>query len=228
MFYSIPRKDTNPLAHRLLETFGSLKNLFNAEIEDIQKIEGAGEQTATLIKLAAELSRRYWLAENQNPKKITSIESAVGLVRSILHGRPNEQFYVICLDAQYNILNSQCISKGTSTEAPIYIRHITESVIRNGADKVLVAHNHPGGNPSPSKDDIETTIKITEAMNVLSIQFLDHIIIADNEYFSFAQHQQVLGGSSLEHAKAAQYSGRVMQQIIQKFMVTVHSPEQSD
>ncbi|HBU12296.1 MAG TPA: hypothetical protein DEB31_06070, partial [Clostridiales bacterium] len=95
LFYAIPRRDTNELAHRLLAAFGSLKNVFAADVGDLQSIEGLGEHAAALLKLIPEIAGKYWFAEEQDRAKITSIGSAASYAKSLLYGRPMEHFYVI-------------------------------------------------------------------------------------------------------------------------------------
>ncbi len=212
LFYAIPRRDTNDLAHLLLQKFGSLAGLFNAELADIANVEGIGVRSAALIKLVPELTRKYWLSQSQEDQpKVSSILAAAEYARTLLHGKTSEHFYVVCLDAQYRVKSIDLLSRGTATEAPVYIRHITECVIRCGADKVFVTHNHPGGKPQPSKQDVATTMSILSAMDALCIEFLDHIIIAEQDFFSFAQNILQKRNYSIEDARAAQYSGSVMQ-----------------
>lgn len=213
LFYAIPQKDTNPLAHRLIERFGSLKNVLDADVADLARVEGMGESSATLVRLVSDLTRRYWMTgEDGGRVKLTSIESAAVLARSILLGKPFEEFYVVCLDPGLQMKNAECVGRGTTTEAPVYVRHIVECAIRAGCDKVMVAHNHPGGNPEPSKEDIATTLRIMEALEVLSIKLVDHIIIAEGEFYSFVEHQLIGNGFTVTEARAAQYTDRLMQE----------------
>ncbi|MGI6153132.1 MAG: RadC family protein [Christensenellaceae bacterium] len=213
LFYAIPQKDTNPLAHRLLDKFGSLQNLLNASPADIMLVDGVGEYTAVLFGVLSELSRRHWFSGKDQHTQITSIDSAAEYARAYLAGKPYEQFYVFCLDTQYRVKNAECLSTGTTREAAVYIRQVVQSVLRAGTEKILVAHNHPGGKPSPSKSDIQTTLDIKNAMDAIQIEFMDHIIIGENEYFSFAAEMQLDRGITLSEARAAQYSGGVMQDI---------------
>jgi len=211
LFYAIPQKDTNPLAHRLIEQFGSLKNVLDADVADLARVEGMGENSATLVRLVSELTRRYWTASDSGRAKITSIESAAVLARGILLGKPFEEFYVVCLDTGYRIKNAECIGRGTTTQAPVYVRHVVECAIRAGCDKVLVAHNHPGGKADPSKEDIALTIRIMEALDILSIKLIDHIIIAGDASYSFVEHQLLEDGFTPGQARSAQYADRLMQ-----------------
>ncbi|MDL2236832.1 DNA repair protein RadC [Christensenellaceae bacterium OttesenSCG-928-K19] len=189
LFYAIPRRDTNELAHLLLQTFGSLKNVFAATVEDLQKVPGIGESAAILVKLIPELAAKFWFAGEDGGVALDSVEKAADYAKSLLYGKPVEHFYIICLDAAFGVKSATLLSKGLPTATSVYIRQIAEAAMRSSADKVLVAHNHPGGSPRPSKNDIETTRHIKEALDVLGIQFLDHVIVAGGGYFSFVADQ---------------------------------------
>ena len=211
MFYALPRRDTNALAHTLLQKFGSLENLFHADAADIARVDGIGEHTAVLIRLIADLYTRSMRDSYQARTKLDSIDAAIRYAQLLLENKAEEQFYVICLDAHCALRHTERLSRGIATETPVYIRHITESVIRSGAAKVIIAHNHPGGSALPSSQDGQTTKKVLQAMNALSIEFLDHIIIGDGDAFSFAEKILLHGGCREEEARIAQYAGRVMQ-----------------
>ncbi len=213
LFYALPRRDTNALAHTLLEKFGSLDRLLHADIKDIARVDGIGEQSAILISLAGGLAARSASDKRGKAPKLKSIDIAINYVQTLFQRKTEEQFYVVCLDAHCAVLHTELLSRGTATEAPVYIRHITESVIRTGAHKVIVAHNHPGGSPQPSKKDIDTTQRILLAMNALGIDMLDHIIVGKNDAFSLAEKILLRGNYSEKDARIAQYSDRVMQEL---------------
>ncbi|BDF58058.1 hypothetical protein CE91St36_08750 [Christensenellaceae bacterium] len=212
LFYAIPRRDTNALAHILLEKFGSLERLFQADIKDIACIDGVGEQSALLIKLVFDLARRSAQTSPVAPK-LKSIDSAIRYAQDLLTDKTEEQFYVICLDAHFSVIHTELLSRGTATETPVYIRHITESVVRSGADKVIIAHNHPGGSAQPSKNDVETTQRILKAMDALEIGFLDHVIVGKADAFSIAEKLLLRSDYPEKDARFAQYSARVMQDL---------------
>lgn len=212
LFFALPRKDVNPLAHELLERFGSLKNIFDADPSDLARINGIGESAAVLIKLQSELARKYWLSDLESNTKISSIASAIEYVSLLFRGKTKEEFYIVCLDAHFRVKHTDRLSRGTSTEAPVYIRHITEAVIRTSADNIIIAHNHPGGSAEPSDKDMKITQQVVAAMNAISVSMLDHIIIGRDDIFSFSEKLLTLRDISKDEARAAQYSGRVMQE----------------
>ena len=213
LFYALPRRDTNELAHRLIDSFGSLRNLFEADVADITKVSGAGESVAVLIKLLPEIAAKYWFTEGQETTKISSIESAAAYFKSLLYGKPLEHFYIACLDASFRVKSSTLLSKGTPTQTPVFIRHIAEASFRSGTEMLMLAHNHPGGSVSPSRQDIELTMEISTAMETLQIRLLDHIIISDDLYYSFAAQKLLRNNYSPEQAHAARYSTGLMNDV---------------
>lgn len=191
LFYSIPRADTNPIAHNLLMRFGSLKNIFEANVADIASVDGVGLHSAVLIRLLPEMTRKFWMGEFQKKPRVGSAEEAAACIRPVLYGKPTEQVYVFCLDNQYRIKHYNCISKGSLNDAAVYLRDVVQCAIRLHSGKILLAHNHPGGCPSPSKTDICTTKTISDALGPLGIELVDHIIFSDHEYYSFSSEQML-------------------------------------
>ncbi|HOQ01763.1 MAG TPA: DNA repair protein RadC [Acetivibrio clariflavus] len=188
LFYSIPRKDTNELAHKLLERYGSLSGVFDADIKDIVKIQGIGENTAFLLNLIPHLARKYY-NDKWGPKpELNSSSKAGNYAISLFAGRNYEAFYIICLDAQNRVNYSELVHEGTINEAPVYPRLLVEAAIRHKANSVILAHNHPGGTLTPSRADIEATKTICTALESISIKVIDHIIVCGDKYYSFAEN----------------------------------------
>lgn len=210
LFFALPRKDTNPLAHELLARFGSLKNIFDADASDIARIKGIGDNAAVLLKLQSELARKYWLTDLENNTRISSIASAIEYVSLLFRGKAHEEFYIVCLDAHFRVRHTDRLSRGTATETPVYIRHITETVVRTNAENIIIAHNHPGGNAMPSEKDLKITQQVISAMEAISVPMLDHIIIGADEAFSFSEKLLTMRSFTKDEARSAQYSGRVM------------------
>ncbi len=210
LFYAIPRRDTNELAHVLLDAFGNLKNLFEANVKDIMNVPGIGKNAAALIKLTAEIAAKYWFAPAAGKTNVSSIIKAKDYAQSLLYGKNTEHFYAAMTDASFNVKTSELISTGTTTEAGVPVRKVIEAVIRSGVDKLMVFHNHPGGKAKPSLSDIELTGKIVTAAASINVQLTDHIIVGEDGCFSFAEQQLIQNDHPREKARAAQYSGGVM------------------
>jgi len=187
LFYAIPMKDTNELAHKLVNEFGSLHELFEADPKDICKRSGISLNAAILISMIPQISRKYMNAKWGEKPIINSSSKAGDYAVSLFVGRKYEAFYVLCLDAQNRINYSALVHEGTINEAPVYPRIIVETVLRHQANAVILAHNHPGGSLKPSGADIEVTKKISNALGAISIKVIDHIIVAGDAYYSFAE-----------------------------------------
>ncbi|NLM74475.1 MAG: DNA repair protein RadC [Clostridiaceae bacterium] len=187
LFYCIPMRDTNTLAHRVLKEFGTLHDLFEAHPKDIQNRCGVSLNTAVLLSLVAPLSRRYMKVRWGDRPKLNSSSKAGSYAVSLFAGRVYECFFVISLDAHKNVNHASLVHEGTLNEAPVYPRIIVETALRHKADSIILAHNHPGGSLTASAADIEATRKICQAMKTIGIDVVDHIIVAGTRYMSFAE-----------------------------------------
>lgn len=186
LFHSISRKDTNEIAHRLLNTFGSLNGVFNASYEQLLEVEGMGESSALLISLIPGISRRY--VESGESKKINLSESedAVDYIKTKYYGEKKEVFYMLCLDVLGNLINCCKLGEGTPETVLVDKRNILETAFRNKADTVIFAHNHPNGIAAPSRDDIDMTGDLTAIFRKVGVRIADHIIVAGNDALSLA------------------------------------------
>ncbi|HOQ36728.1 MAG TPA: DNA repair protein RadC [Acetivibrio sp.] len=187
LFFSIPRRDTNEIAHALLNKFGSLSGVFEADPEDLKKVAGIGENSAFLLSLIPDLSRRYFNDKWRDKPELNSSSKAGQYAITLFMGRIYEVFYVICLDSQNRVNYAEMVHEGTINESPVYPRLIVETALRHKANSVILAHNHPGGSLSPSAADIEATRKIVAALEAISIKVVDHIIVCGGKYVSFAE-----------------------------------------
>jgi DNA repair protein RadC len=187
LFYSVPRRDTNPIAHRLLDYFGgSLIRVFDAPIEELVKVEGIGINTATLIKLFPEVCRRYLMEMRETGDIIKSSKDAAKCFVPMFIGRTNETVAVICTDAKGKVLFCNSIFEGTVNAAAVSIRRFVEVAVRYAATDMIMAHNHPGGLAIPSQQDIEVTKKVADALKTVNISLLDHIIVSGSDWVSLA------------------------------------------
>lgn len=187
LFYCIPKRDTNELAHRMLKEFGTFHDLVEADPRDIARRCKVSLNTAVLVSLAAPLSRRYLRQKWGNRPVINSSTKAGEYAITLFAGRVYECFYVICLDSQNHVNHAALVHEGTLNEAPVYPRIIVETALRHKANSLILAHNHPGGSLRASQADIEITRKICQAMKPISINVVDHIIVAGDKYASFAE-----------------------------------------
>jgi len=191
LFFCIPMKDTNELAHKMILEFGSLAGLFEADSKDICKRCGVSENTAILVSLIPSLSRRYIKGKWGDKPVLNSSTKAGEYAVSLFTGRTYEVFFVICLDSQNRVNYSALVHEGTLNEVSVYPRLVVEMVLRHQANSVILAHNHPGGSLNPSNDDIELTRKIKAALEPISVKVVDHIIVAGDKYMSFKERSLI-------------------------------------
>lgn len=213
LFYVLPRVDTNPIAHRLIETFGSLAGVLEAKPEDLEQIEGIGPRAAAFISIIPEVFRAYERSKLGKRPYIKTIKDACDLAKSLLFGKPYEQFYVIWLDTQNRVIHYERLSEGSVSESPVYLNKIAAAALRHRAVKVIIAHNHPGGNVTPSKADISTTHDILKTLNILSIDLIDHIIVSENSAFSF-QADSLMGKRSFKNKDAYTAEYTVVKELV--------------
>ncbi len=213
LFYVLPRVDTRPVAHRLLDAFGSLSGVLEASAYDLEQIEGVGERTAAYLSAFPEVFRAYRRSRMGDRPSIKSVKDACEFAGSLLLGKAYEQFYVVWLDTQNRVIHFERLSEGGSSESPIYLNKLAAGALRHKAVKGIVAHNHPGGDPAPSKADISVTMDIAKALGTLGVELLDHIIVCDGASFSFQADSLIKRSSEREDAYAAQYSGRKLKDL---------------
>lgn len=189
LFYSIPRRDTNPIAHNLINKFGSFADVFDAPISELRKIEGVGENTIALLKTIPQVARRYSIIKsNNNMVNILNSPEAVGkyLVPRFKTQR-DEVVYAIYMDAKCKVLETKLMFHGSVNSANVNIRKIIETAITNNATKIVISHNHTSGLALPSKEDIITTKHIRQVLKSLEVELVDHIIVANDDFISMSQ-----------------------------------------
>ena len=191
LFYANPRSDTNPIAHDLLDRFDNLKNVLEARTEKLMAVPGVGENAATLISMVVPLTRVWERSNMKSPTRIGSSRDAEHYCKSLLLGEQNERFYVICLNAQCQVVGKRRISEGSLSEVSAYPRSVVETSLNHNAHSVLLCHNHPGGTCAPSQEDISSTLQLQRILNALNILVLDHIIVAGNQTYSMIQHGDI-------------------------------------
>lgn len=189
-FYSIPRQDTNKLAHDMLNYFnGSFSAIFEADSSKLQKIPGVGENTVALIALVNAIQRELEKERLKEKKSLQTTQDYVDYLSALLFGYTNEVFYAVFLNNNNKVIAHEKIIEGSISEIPIEPRKIAEAALKYPKAKyVVLAHNHPSGNIQPSGSDIDTTRLITRALNTLDIRVKDHLIIHGNRFYSFAEH----------------------------------------
>ncbi len=191
LFYANTRSDTNPLAHELIDAFGSLKGVLEARPEQLMQVKGIGEKQAVLISMVVPLTRVWHRCAMAVPERIGNSREAENYCLSILAGERTERFYVISLNAKCNVLGRRKISEGSLSEVSAYPRMVMETALNYNAHSVLLCHNHPGGTCAPSPEDISSTLQLQRLLNGVGILVLDHIIVAGDRTYSMIQHGDI-------------------------------------
>ncbi len=187
LYYAIPRKDTNPIAHQLLEAFGgSFSAVLDAPVQRLEEIPGITHNVAVLIKLIPVLAKTYLTDKTDVGTVLHTSEEFGRYLLPRYVGSVNEEVQVICLDSKHRLIHSKRVYEGKVNAVEISIHKIVEYALLNKASGIVIAHNHPNGIAIPSSADIETTMKLAETLSVFHIQLLDHIVIAGDDFVSLA------------------------------------------
>lgn len=187
LFFAIPQKDTNPLAHALLDHFGSISQVLEANAEELKKVPGISDHAATLITLVVELGRFYQVDVAQRMECLTTLDACGEYMVPYFFGRNRETVFLLCLDAKCKVLCCKEIGEGSINSASISVRKVVETALSANATTVVLAHNHPSGVALPSGEDVETTRRVAAALGAVEIQLADHIVVAEGDYVSMAQ-----------------------------------------
>lgn len=175
------------LSRRILNhVSNNLNELGKITINELIKFKGIGEAKAVTILAALELGRRRKESDAKNKQKINSSKDAYEIMNPFVADLPHEEFWVLYLNRSNSLIEKKLISKGGVAETVVDVKIIFKPAIENLASSILLCHNHPSGNSKPSDADLRITKKISEAGKLFEINTLDHIIIYDNSYFSFA------------------------------------------
>ena len=188
LYYSVPREDTNELAHDLIESFGSFSNVLEAPVTDFMKVKGVGEKTATMLSFVGSTVRYYMVDKKKQDSNILStLNECVDYLKPYFTGRRNETVYILCLDAKCKVLLCKNLGEGGVNSAAVPMRKIVDVAMASNATSVVLAHNHPGGLAYPSGDDVNTTKQLAATLQAVDVILADHIIFSDEESVSLTQ-----------------------------------------
>lgn len=177
LFYAIPRKDTNPLAHKLLDTFGSVSGVFDAAYEELCRVPGMTHNAAVLVTLTRQTFQAYYKDRFKAAPRLNSVQQAAELIVPRFVGERQERVFLVCLDPRCSVLYADFVSEGDSTCVPLSARTVVALAIRCNAAAVILAHNHPGAYAIPSADDIVNTRELSNMLHSVNVMLLDHLII---------------------------------------------------
>jgi len=188
LFYAVPRGDVNPLAHRLLDRFGSLAAVLDAPPEELLCVDGVGENTATLLKLVPQVGRRYEISRSAVGSILLTSAQRGEFIKPYFYAERDEVVYVICLDSKYKVIACRMVSRGSVNSTSVNSRKVVELALNCNASAVVLAHNHPSGIAIPSEEDEATTRTIRAALHAVDIRLVDHIVVADDDFVSMADN----------------------------------------
>ncbi len=207
LFYAIPQKNVNPLAHRLIDRFGSVYGVLNASPKQLQQVDGIGEYAATFLTLIQDAARQATRTRGADKVRLSTRQAAVDYCIQLLHGEKRELFYAICLDGQMETLSDVLIAKGSLSDVPAYPRIVLDAVLTHNAHAVLFCHNHPSGSVMPSAQDLDATRTLSGLLSEIEVVLIDHLIVADSRAVSmvrngFIRQSAASGGITVKTADA--------------------------
>ena len=183
--YAITRKDTKPIAKELITRFKTINGVLDADREELKSVPGISEHAALFFTLLKDIAILYLESGLHNKNLLSSPEVVYAYLKASLKGSADEEFKTLFLNGGNQLIAIETLQIGTVNKSVVYPRKIVERALYHHAVGVIIAHNHPAGTLKPSQDDCGGTKAIKDALKTVEISLLDHIIIADNDYFSF-------------------------------------------
>lgn len=178
------RDDAGEMARKILERFPNIAVIMEADAEDLSTVEGMDEDTVLLLRLIPELHRRYFLSRSRAQKRLTDSRDYGNYLQPYFYGARDEMVYLLLLDAAGQVLNCRLLAKGSVNATGVPIRRLVQEALTANATGIVLAHNHPCGIALPSKEDVELTLRLREALEIMDLTLLDHIIVADDDFVS--------------------------------------------
>lgn len=182
LYFSIPRVNTNMMAHNLLDKFGDICGVLNADERELTKVEGIGPNSASAIKTVAGVVGRYIMCENEITNAFSDPDMLGRYLTGIFVGEAHEKLYALVLNQKGKIVEKACVATGAVNFVNLPVRKIADMAVSHGATHVILAHNHPNGCAMPSAEDIQLTLNVKETLSMLGINLLEHFVICGNRY----------------------------------------------
>ena len=183
--YTLPRIDVNPIAHALIDRFGSIANVFDAPVEELCKVDYITENSAVLIKLIPELAKVYYVSKGGYKIFLRNLEELNEYMRPIFLTEKTECLYILCLDQHLMLKKEMRFEAGFDDKAPIDKRELFRRLVLAEPHQILIAHNHIGESSSPSAADISFTVEMAKGCEHFGINLMDHVVFSPKGYFSF-------------------------------------------
>jgi DNA repair protein RadC len=185
LFLALPRVDTKPHAKRLIQRFGSFARAITAPEAELRAVEGIGDTAIAALRLIQATAVKLLAAEVRDQPVLNNWDRLIAYLSAALAREPVEQFRVLFLDSKNRLLADEAQAKGTVNHTPVYPREVIKRALEIGATALILVHNHPSGDPTPSRADIEMTAEIRQGAATLGIVVHDHLIIGNGRHLSF-------------------------------------------
>jgi DNA repair protein RadC len=185
LFLALPRRDTKPIARALLAKFGSFSNAISAAPQELRGIDGLGEAGVAALKTVQAAALRLARAEVREEPVLANWDRLIAYLTAAMAREKVEQFRVLFLDAKNRLIADEAQSRGTVNHTPVYPREVVRRALEHQATALILAHNHPSGDPTPSAADIAMTREVARAAEALSIRLHDHVIVGNGKWLSF-------------------------------------------
>lgn len=190
LYYVVPRRDVNPLAHRLLRTFGGYHRVFEATIEELKKVDGVGDQVALFLYTLGAHERRCdhsRALQNGSALQLNTISRMADYLRVQFKGLREESAILLCLDASRRPISCDILGVGSVNVSEVSIQKINTLAVHHRAAATVLAHNHPRGAAIPSRQDIETTLQLRALLSGVGIELIEHLIFGEHDFVSLAE-----------------------------------------
>lgn len=204
LHYCIPRKDTKPIAHKLIDSLGSLSRVIDADPITLSQIEGMGENSSLFITMIPQLFRKYKKDKQKSSLILNRTSVVEDYLKSSLSYASEEEFHLLCLDNSLKLIKDVKISSGTKNRTMVDISTMNRYITLYNATNIIIAHNHPNGEPFPSKSDDEATMEIIKVFSYFSVSIIDHIIVAGDLCFSYYREGLLTGFDQDKNSKLKQ------------------------
>lgn len=178
------REDAQALSEKILEQFPSIADVLEADKRDLAQVEGMDDETSLLLRLVPELHRRYFLSRSRAETRLTDSHDYGSYLLPYFYGARDEMVYLLLLDGAGRVINCRLLDQGSVSSANVPIRKLVQEALTAHAAAVVLAHNHPAGIALPSKEDVEITVRLRDALEVMDVVLLDHIVVADDDFVS--------------------------------------------
>jgi len=189
LYFAVPRKDTKPIAKRLLRRFNNFIGVLHADVQELVKVDGVGPHAALYLKaVGAAVGFTFDERAKQEDFQFTNLDQLVDYFRAAIGGKPNEVLRILYLNSKNNLIYAENLSEGTVSEAIAFPRRVVEGALKYRATTVIVGHNHPGGVPEPSDNDDAVTAEMASALKTVGITLQEHIIVTTSGFYSYRQN----------------------------------------